>query len=116
MGDTLYYKFNASVDPQFSANDLLAWQGIRLGRRRGLTRLDFGLSDVAQPGLIRYKRKYATEERTIAMLRWQPPGHADARSEQARQTFGRMTELLTHPAVPDEITAAAGDQLYQFFC
>jgi CelD/BcsL family acetyltransferase involved in cellulose biosynthesis len=113
---TLYYKFNASVDPTLCPNDLLAWEGIRLGRRRGLSRLDFGLSDTAQPGLIRYKRKYATEERPITLLRWQPPGHADARGEQAGRTLGRITELLTAPEVPDDITGAAGDELYRFFC
>lgn len=115
-GGTLYYKFNASTDPTLCPNDLLAWEGIRLGHRRGLSRLDFGLSDVGQPGLIRYKRKYATEERTITLLRWQPPGHADARGDQAGRTLGRITHLLTAPDVPDEITGAAGEELYRFFC
>jgi CelD/BcsL family acetyltransferase involved in cellulose biosynthesis len=115
-GDTLYYKFNASVDARFCPNDLLLWEGIRLGRRRGLARLDFGLSDLGQPGLIRYKKKYATEERAILMLRWQPPNHADARGEQISRTFSRITHLLTHPNVPDEIAGAAGDELYRFFC
>jgi CelD/BcsL family acetyltransferase involved in cellulose biosynthesis len=114
--DTLYYKLNASVDSTLGANDLLMWEGIRLGRRRGLARLDFGLSDLGQPGLIRYKRKYATQERAISMLRWQPPGHADARSEQIAHTFNRVTHLLTDPGVPDEVTAAAGDEFYRFFC
>jgi CelD/BcsL family acetyltransferase involved in cellulose biosynthesis len=115
-GDTLYYKFNASVESTLSSNDLLMWEGIRLGRRRGLARLDFGLSDLGQPGLIRYKRKYATQEREIVMLRWQPPGHADARAEHIGRTFGRITDFLTDPTVPDEITRAAGDVLYRFFC
>lgn len=114
--DTLYYKFNASLDQRFCPNDRLAWEGIRLGRRRGLARLDFGVSDIDQPGLVRYKRKYATEERTVAMLRWQPPGYADPRGEQVDRTLGRVTELLTDPDVPDAITRAAGDELYRFFC
>lgn len=113
---TLYYKFNASLDPALCPNDLLAWEGIRLGRRRGLARLDFGLSDIAQPGLVRYKRKYATEERTISLLRWEPPGYSDPRSKQASETLRRVTELLTDPAVPEEITGAAGDDFYRFFC
>lgn len=115
-GDTFYYKFNASVDTTLGANDLLMWEGIRLARRRGLSRLDFGLSDPSQPGLIRYKRKYATDERAISVLRWQPPNHADARSEQIGRVFSQITHLLTDPGVPDEITAAAGDELYRFFC
>ena len=76
----------------------------------------FGISDLDQPGLIRYKSKFATEERTVAFLRWLPPDYADPRGEQAGRTLGRMTHLLTDPAVPDEITRAAGDELYRFFC
>lgn len=115
-GDALYYKFNASVESTLGANDLLMWEGIRLGRRRGLARLDFGLSDLDQPGLIQYKRKYATQEREIVMLRWQPLGHADSRGEQIARTLGRITDLLTDPRVPDEITCAASDEFYRFFC
>lgn len=114
--DTLYYKFNASVDSTLVPNDLLLWEGTRLGRRSGLARLDLGLSDLSQPGLIRYKRKYATEERKISMLRWQPPGYADARGEQIGQVLNRITQLLVDPGVPDETTAAAGDELYRYFC
>lgn len=113
---TLYYKFNASTDQTLCPNDLLAWEGIRMGRRRGLSRLDFGLSDIRQPGLVRYKRKYATEERTITMLRWQPPGHSDPRGELASRTLSRLTHLLTAPEVPDEIAGEAGAELYRFFC
>ncbi|HYE48483.1 MAG TPA: GNAT family N-acetyltransferase [Azospirillaceae bacterium] len=112
----LYYKFNASLDPTLCPNDLLAWEGIRMGRRRGLELLDFGISETRHPGLIRYKRKYATEERTISLLRWQPPGHADARAAEIGRAFGRITELLTDPTVPDAVTEAAGDDLYRYFC
>jgi CelD/BcsL family acetyltransferase involved in cellulose biosynthesis len=115
-GDTLYYKFNASVDSSLGSNDLLMWEGIRWGRGRGFARLDLGLSDPAQPGLIRYKQKYATRGGVISMLRWQPSHQADGRSEQIGHVFNRLTHLLTDPAVPDEITAAGGDELYRFFC
>jgi CelD/BcsL family acetyltransferase involved in cellulose biosynthesis len=113
---TLYYKFNASFDQQFRPNDLLAWHGILLGKERGLARLDFGLSDVEQPGLVRYKRKFATEEREICLLQWRPDAYSDPRGEQAGRTLGRMTRLFTDPTVPDEIARAAGDELYRFFC
>jgi len=115
-GDTLYYKFNASLDRRLRPNDLLVWEGIRLGRQRGLARLDFGLSDAAQPGLVRYKRKFATEEGEISLLRWQPPDHSDPKGELAGETLHRMTHLMTDPAVPDHITRACGDALYRFFC
>lgn len=115
-GDTLYYKFNASVDQHLRPNDLLVWQAILMGRRRGLLRLDFGISDVDQPGLVRYKAKFATEEKEVRFLEWRPEAHRDLRGEQASQVLGRLAGLLTDPAVPDEITRTAGDDLYRFFC
>jgi hypothetical protein len=114
-GDTLYYKFNASSDLRFRPNDLLVWYGMQLGRRLGLARLDFGLSDVAQPGLIRFKQKFATDERPITELRWTPPGHSDARGQQAGRTLDRLTEILTDPNVPDDVTRSVGDEIYALF-
>jgi len=115
-GQTLYYKFNASIDQGHRPNDLLAWEGILMGRRRGLARLDFGLSDVEQPGLVRYKRKFATEEQDIQLLQWRPTAYCDPRGEQTSQLLGRVTCLLTDPAVPDDIARAAGNELYRYFC
>jgi CelD/BcsL family acetyltransferase involved in cellulose biosynthesis len=113
---TLYYKFNASIARERCPNDLLVWEGIRMGRRRGLSRLDFGCSDYEQPGLLRYKRKFATEERVIRRFRWEPRAYADARAAEANALLGRMTDLLTDPAVPDDITRRAGDVFYGLFC
>jgi lipid II:glycine glycyltransferase (peptidoglycan interpeptide bridge formation enzyme) len=118
FGDVLYYKFNASVDQKYRANDLLAWHAILFGHRRGLTALDFGVSEADQPGLIRYKRKFASEEREIQFYDWVPQrlhDARDARAEQAAEILGNITHLLTDPAVPDQITRAAGDKLYRFF-
>ncbi len=113
---TLYYKFNASVDLEMRPNDLLVWNGMRLGRERGLARLDFGLSDTSQPGLVRFKRKFATDERPIHELRWSPPGYADPRATQTGQVLHRLTEILTSAGVPDDVTGGVGDELYRFFC
>jgi CelD/BcsL family acetyltransferase involved in cellulose biosynthesis len=115
-GDTLYYKFNASLDQSAAANDLLIWEGIRMGQRRGLQLTDFGASDLDQPGLLRFKRKYATEERAIFWYRWEPQEYAPARFRQADHLLSNITQLLTDPAVPDTITRTAGDKLYGLFC
>jgi hypothetical protein len=115
-GDTLYYKFNASLELALRPNDLLAWSGLRLGQRRGLAKLDFGLSDTAQPGLVRYKRKFATFEREIALLQWTPEGYRQPAADEAGRMLGRLTRLLTDERTPDELSLAAGDELYRFFC
>jgi CelD/BcsL family acetyltransferase involved in cellulose biosynthesis len=114
--DGLYYKFNASTDLAVRPNDLLIWRGMLLGRERGLRRLDFGVSDLDQPGLVRFKRKFATEERPVTELRWPGTRANDAAGRQAGAMLGRLTEILTAPGVPDEVTQAVGDELYRYFC
>ena len=87
-----------------------------MGQQRGLARLDFGASDWSQPGLVRYKRKFATEEKAIVWLRWEPEDYASRRDHQVNDVLHHTTHLLTSPGVPDEITRAAGDELYRLFC
>lgn len=115
--DRVYYKFNAS-DPEaasFRPNDLIVWKAIEAATERGLSRLDFGLSDVEQHGLLRYKRKYATEEKVITFLRQEidPPDPMSA--SRIRAAFPALTELFTADSVPDSVTERAGDLLYEFF-
>ncbi|MGI9490843.1 MAG: lipid II:glycine glycyltransferase FemX [Geminicoccaceae bacterium] len=112
----LYYKFNASIDQRFRPNDLLAWHALLVGQRNGLDKLDFGLSDVDQPGLIRYKEKFATEKNEISIIKHQPEGFVDSRGDQAGRLLRDVTTWMTDPEVPDELTRKAGDALYRFFC
>ena len=60
--DTVYYKFGASQAEYLALrpNDALHWQLIRWAHDRGLRALDWGLSDLDQPGLVAYKRKWAS--------------------------------------------------------
>lgn len=115
--NTLYYKFNASI-PSYLAhrpNDAVLWEGIRYGKGKGHTGLDFGLSDWDQEGLLRFKRKFATEEAAISFLR---SARARAPSPQEREMRGllsALTELLTDDAIPDSTTDRAGELLYRFF-
>ncbi|MGH3871980.1 MAG: GNAT family N-acetyltransferase [Pseudonocardiaceae bacterium] len=115
-GDVLYYKFGASRHEHLALrpNDAIFWAGIRWGVERGARLLDWGLSDLDQPGLIAYKRKWATEQRTIVTLR---AGGEQARSSSAAgPLLGELTRLLTDDAVPDEVTRQAGELLYRYFC
>ena len=68
--DVLYYKFGASLAGALSVrpNDALFWTALRWASERGFRHLDWGLSDLDQPGLIAYKRKWASEERRIVTL------------------------------------------------
>jgi len=115
--DTLFYKFNASTMTNLSyrPNDLLVWIGIQQAKTQGLQRFDFGLSDWDQAGLLQYKRKFASEERTIHFLEYAPNGGAAPHVQQARALLPQLTDLFTDKTVPDHITEKAGDALYRFF-
>ena len=118
FGDVLYYKFSASFDRKCGANDLLLWHSILFGKRRALATLDFGVSEINQPGLIDFKRKFASEELEIHFydyLPQRPHNDRDVQGEEASEILGCVTQLLTDPAVPDEITQTAGEKLYRFF-
>jgi CelD/BcsL family acetyltransferase involved in cellulose biosynthesis len=115
---TLYYKFNASSADDLSVrpNDVLTWQGIVHGCGRGLSRLDFGQSDLHQTGLVRYKEKFATEVGTITTMSHQPANWHDPAGESGGMMLGALTSLLTSDGVPDDIYKEAGALLYRNFC
>ena len=113
--DALYYKFNATLDSSHRPNELLLWKAMLFGHKRGLRTLDLGLSDHDQPSLIRYKRKFATDEQDIRFLEWLPQNYCNPHGGEASEIFNHLTRLLTDPTVPDEITRAAGDKFYRFF-
>lgn len=114
---TLYYKFGASSADYLGLrpNDAIYWRGIQIGIERELGLVDWGLSDVDQPGLVAFKRKWASIERKIFTVRAGTPAPCP---EQVR--FGRelseLTRLFTDETVPDAITTQAGALLYRYFC
>jgi lipid II:glycine glycyltransferase (peptidoglycan interpeptide bridge formation enzyme) len=113
--DVLYYKFGASLAGALPLrpNDALFWTALRWASERGFRQLDWGLSDLHQPGLIAYKRKWASEERRVVTLcstSLGPDSHRDP-----AQLLGELTHLLTDDAVPDHITERAGSLLYRYF-
>ena len=93
----------------------MRWPGPHCAGRPsgGSALLDWGLSDLDQPGLVAYKRKWASQERRIVTLRSMsrdPNNHRDP-----GQLLGELTRLLTEDAVPDHITERAGSLLYRYF-
>ncbi len=114
--DTVYYKFGASRAEQLPLrpNDALHWALIRWAVERGLRRLDWGLSDLDQPGLVGYKRKWASTESRIRTLN--AGGQPVDRHPDVERTLTTVTDLFTEPGVPDVVTARAGAALYRFFC
>lgn len=115
-GDTVYYKFGASQAEHLALrpNDALHWALIQWAVGRGLRALDWGLSDLDQPGLVAYKSKWASVERRIHTLN--AGGAPRNRDERVEATLRDLTGLLTEPDVPDSVTERAGAALYRYFC
>jgi hypothetical protein len=112
-GNVLYYKFNASSPAALAVrpNDLLMWEATRFGVSRGLGLLDLGRTDSDHQSLARYKSKYATEQRFITTVR-----SGDYRRDpMVGAILGPMTEILTRPGIPDELTEEAGSLMYHHF-
>ena len=115
-GDGLYYKFNASRQLECRPNDLLIWTGIRFGRGLGLKLLDFGISALDQPGLVSFKRKFATEEKPVVQLAWHPLGYSNSQGARTAELLSQLTGLLTAPEVPASLGQRASKLLYPLFC
>lgn len=113
--DTLYYKFGASLSEYLPMrpNDAIYWAALTLAVERKLAGVDWGLSDLDQPGLVSYKRKWASTERRIVTLRGGPD---PTPKTEVGAMLGELTRLFTEESVPDEISARAGALLYRHFC
>ncbi len=113
----LYYKFGASKAQhlRLRPNDAVYWAGLRYAADRGLGLVDWGLSELDQPGLVAFKRKWATIEIPLLTLRYGTP-RPGPEQERFGAVLSGLTRLLTEPNVPDEVTRDAGALLYRYFC
>jgi CelD/BcsL family acetyltransferase involved in cellulose biosynthesis len=115
-GDTVYYKFGASAPEHLALrpNEALHWELIQWAVARGLRALDWGLSDLDQPGLCAFKGRWASVEGRVRTLN--AGGPPLGRRSDVEETLGQVTSLLTEPGVPDDVTARGGAALYRYFC
>ncbi|HEX3723713.1 MAG TPA: GNAT family N-acetyltransferase [Nitrolancea sp.] len=116
-GSTLYYKFSASsaAHLEYRPTDLLIWEGIKYAKAQGYEFLDLGLSDWDQDGLVRYKRKFATSEKTITFLQHTVDRPISVQEQAVPKLLSTFTDLMTDPSVPDAVTERAGDAIYRYF-
>jgi hypothetical protein len=116
--DVAYYKFNASTRDGVAlhANDLCMWTAMEYARTTWNCRaLDLGLSDLDQPGLLRYKQKYATTIGEIVRCASTAaaPQHGDPlfRADINEQVAAALADGL-----PDDVSVALSSQVYRYFC
>ena len=111
----LYYKFAASHLKYRSVG--VSHAGVHAsmihGLERGCSALDLGCSDVDQPGLVNFKRRFGAEVSDLhtLMLKNSP-------LEQCGETawvVSEFTRLFVQDCTPDQLTEQAGDLLYRIF-
>ncbi|MGH1493187.1 MAG: GNAT family N-acetyltransferase [Acidimicrobiales bacterium] len=110
-----YYKFGASYPRSYRPNSAMIMAACQQGIDRGLQLLDMGRSDMDQPGLIDFKRQFASEELELTTLHWQPEDCNNPTATEVGKTLGAVTELLTDPAAPNELAVKGGELLYRYF-
>lgn len=116
-GDHAYYKLNASTSAGRSAraNDAVMWESMVQARRWGCHWFDFGVSDLDQPGLVRYKDKYATGRGEVVVLR-RTTGPRPWIGRQVDRILPLATRAATDERCPDIVGRQAGRVLYRWFC
>jgi hypothetical protein len=117
-GNVAYYKFNASTRDGVAihANDLCMWTAMEYARDAwGCRALDLGLSDVDQPGLLRYKQKYATTIGEIARY-VSPAAAAQNGGGSFRAEINREVACALADGKPDEVSVELSSRVYRYFC
>ncbi len=111
-GDTLYYKFNTSVQQalQFRPNNVLFWEGIRLAKELRLSFLDLGSSGLTQDGLVRFKDHVGAERHHIVHLGYHPPTYRFSQKRILRF----LTRVFTLPWMPDVLLKWGSHIIYHY--
>lgn len=117
-GDTAYYKLGSSTPGAgpARASDALLWQSMCFARDEwGCSSFDLGLSDLDQPGLLRFKAKYATSDGELVTYR--SSGETPSHEQELRAMMQGLTQALTTGAeVPSSVLRNASSHLYRYFC
>ena len=117
-GDTLYYKYSASHPDYRSAG--VSHAAVRFAMEHGLTRglstLDLGRSDLDQPGLIDFKRRFGAKESQLARFCHQPPeSDVTCNPGSALEVLSDVSKLFCDEGVEDALTERAGNLVYRYF-
>jgi CelD/BcsL family acetyltransferase involved in cellulose biosynthesis len=112
---TLYYKYAASHPDYRSAGAShgAVFAAMEYGIRRGLSTLDLGRSDVDQPGLIDFKRRFGAKRSELH--RYVSVGQPLCERDGVDETLTELTRLFVTTEVPNHVTERAGDLLYRYF-
>ena len=116
VGETFYYKYAASHPDYRSkgASHGAVAAAMSLGLELGHRTLDLGRSDLAQQGLIDFKRRFGATASPLSRYSWKPDLY-NAPDVASAEIIDGLSKLFTNSEVPDDITEQAGDLMYRLF-
>lgn len=109
-GSVVTYKYGCS-DERFhhlGGMPFLFWRLIEDSKTQGADVVDFGRSDVSQPGLALFKDRFGTTKTTLTYYRYENKRHSDTKRAFQWQTMRRLFSIL-----PDSVSSTAGRLLYR---
>lgn len=108
--DVIVYKYGCS-DSRFSslgATPYLIWRAIVDGKANGMKWMDFGRSDLDNPGLIAFKDRWGAKSSELNYLRWSQKQSQDVDRKYSSGVMKRVFAMM-----PDSVLETTGRILYR---
>ena len=108
--NTIIYKYGGSDERYHATGSMpfLFWRAIQEAKATGRVAMDFGRSDLDNPGLIRFKDEWGTSRAELTYYRFPAPKGAGTRAGLAERA---ATAVFSR--IPDRVLAAAGRLMYR---
>ena len=97
--NSIIYKYGCSDEGYHATGSMpfLFWRTIQEAQTAGIPCMDFGRSDVDNPGLIRFKDQWGTRRTELTYYRFPAPRHSAKNSGLAEQISNRTKSIVKSP-------------------
>lgn len=109
--DQITYKFGASNTKYWDLrpNNLLFWEVIKYGCKKGYRSLDFGKTNINNEGLLRFKRGWGTDEYPLNYIHY--PEKSDVKGKRKIEQYSKFI-IQNSPVL---VTRLSGELFYKYF-
>lgn len=109
-GSRVIYKYGCSDEKFHNLGGMpfLFWRLMQESKASGATKLDFGRSDLDNPGLIAFKDKFGTTRKTLTYYRY-----ANSENEGTTSRWGSNAGKFLFSLLPKAFLSTAGRALYK---
>jgi CelD/BcsL family acetyltransferase involved in cellulose biosynthesis len=109
-GSSVVYKYGCSDETfhNLGGTPLLFWRLIEESMATGAKELDFGRSDMDNPGLVTFKDRFGAAKKTLTYVRYPQP-----RKQSTEESWAVRAAKQIFSVLPDNISPVAGSILYR---